>query len=422
MNKNNPNAYGTGSDSDRIEQALAYAKANSLPLEITARESADGRTHWLIDRAVCLPGDTEMQIVNCKIKLSDRCRDNFIRSANCGIGIDPILPVSGIRVKGIGQAVLEGADHPRATGDGSKILACPCPYDPEDLISIAPWVPEDHRTLETLAFWDRHNHSYGTDAGDLTESQYGDWRGVGVLFANVENFSVENITVVKSHGWGLSFEACSHGTIRNITFDACMYKEIDGMRQNMENQDGINLRNGCHHILISDVFGQTGDDVVALTAHRGYDSLPGGSLRTTHVMHTDYTRREPDIHDVIIRNVIAQSHLCYLVRLLPGGTDIWNVVIDGVVDTSTEQGRNFGAFVFGTKGTYGSSHPGELRGITVNNVISTGKKVFDVQGYWSDSTVSNIINKNPDAPMFLCYREGGMTQVHTTNLHTVEKA
>jgi hypothetical protein len=92
------------------------------------------------------------------------------------------------------------------------------------------------------------------------------------------------------------------------------------------------------------------------------------------------------------------------------------------VDTSTELGRNFGNFVFGTKGTYGSSHPGELRGITVSNVVSTGKKVFDVHGYWSDSAVSNIINKNPDAPMFLCYRNDGMTQVHTTNLHTVEKA
>ena len=94
MNKNNPNAYGTGSDSDRIEQALVYAKANSLPLEITAREAADGRTHWLIDRAVCLPGGTEMRIINCTIKLSDRCRDNFIRSANCGMGIDPVVPVS----------------------------------------------------------------------------------------------------------------------------------------------------------------------------------------------------------------------------------------------------------------------------------------------------------------------------------------
>ena len=415
------NTFPGLTDSEVMDNAFANIGSDGIVvIPPRCRDTEPERTYWLIDRAILIPENTTVILRNCRIKLSDRCRDNFFRSANCGFGFPDPKRISNLHIRGEGLCVLEGADHPRATGDGSKILACPCPYDPEDLITIAPWVPEDHRTLETLAFWDRHNHSYGTDAGNPKESQYGDWRGVGVLFANVENFSVENITVVKSHGWGLSFEACSHGTIRNITFDACMYKEIDGMRQNLENQDGIDLRNGCHHILISDIFGQTGDDVIALTAHRGYNALPGGSLRTTHVMHTDYTRREADIHDIVIRNVIAQSHLCYLVRLLPAGTDIWNVVIDGIVDTSTELGRNFGAFVFGTKGTYGSSHPGELRGITVSNVISTGKKVFDVQGYWSDSTVSNIINKNPDAPMFQCFRPDGMTRVLTNNLHTAE--
>ena len=415
------NHFSGATDSEVLENAFAQIGADGIVvIPPRCQDTEPERTYWILDRAIRIPENTTVILRNCRIKLSDRCRDNFFRSANCGFGFPDPQRISNIHIRGEGTCILEGADHPRSTGDGSKVLACPCPYDPADLVTHAPWVPEERREVNKLSFWDRHSHSYGTDFGKPEESQYGDWRDVGILFANVENFSVENITVVCSHGWGLSFEACAHGTIRNITFDACMHKEIDGMRHNIENQDGINLRNGCHHILISDVFGQTGDDVVALTAHLGYKDLPGGSLRTTHVMHTDYTRREKDIHDVIIRNVMAQSHLCYLVRLLPAGTDIWNVTIDGVVDTSPEIGRNFGTFIFGTKGTYGTTHRGELRGITVSNVISTGRKVFHVEGYWSDSTVSNVINKNTNAPIFHCVQEEGMTDVLTTNLHTMQ--
>lgn len=415
------NSFPGKTDSDILDNAFQNIGSDGvvvIPPRCQAVEPE--RTWWCIDRAICIPANTTVVLRNCRIKLSDRCRDNFFRSANCGFGFPDPQPISHIHIRGEGSCILEGADHPRATGDGSKILACPCPYDPADLAAIAPWVEPERRSPEALSFWDRHSHSYGTDCGKEDQSQYGDWRGVGILFANVHHFSVENLTVVRSHGWGLSFEACSFGTIRNITFEACMYGHIDGMRHNMENQDGIDLRNGCHHILITDIFGQTGDDVIALTAYKPATPLPGGSLCTTHVMHTDYTRREADIHDIVIRNVVAESHLCYLVRILPGDTHIRNVVIDGIVDTSKEPGRNFGTFVFGTRGNYGNSNPGELRNITVSNVVSTGKKVFDVLGYWSDSTVCNVINKNPDAPMFYCFRPDGMTQVQTLNLHTTE--
>ena len=110
------------------------------------------------------------------------------------------------------------------------------------------------------------------------------------MLANVDCFSIENLHIVKQHGWGISLEACTNGSVRNIDFDACMYKVIDGIPMNMENQDGIDIRNGCHHIVISDITGQTGDDLIALTAivPNKETYLPGGSLRTTHVMHNDF--------------------------------------------------------------------------------------------------------------------------------------
>ena len=82
-----------------------------------------------------------------------------------------------------------------------------------------------------------------------------DWRGIGVLFANVSDFSISGLRIKDSHGWGISLEACSNGRVEKIDFDAHMHKMIDGVYMNTENQDGIDLRNGCHHIVVSDVTG-----------------------------------------------------------------------------------------------------------------------------------------------------------------------
>ena len=47
-----------------------------------------------------------------------------------------------------------------------------------------------------------------------------------ILLANVENFSIENVHIVCSHGWGISLEACAYGNVDKIDFDSCMSKTI----------------------------------------------------------------------------------------------------------------------------------------------------------------------------------------------------
>ena len=286
------NDYLCGSDSESIERAMAARDKDGIVVFAPREAESDpGRNYWLIDRAILLPEKTTVILRNCDIKLSDRCRDNFFRTANCGFGFPDPKPISGVHIKGEGFCRLIGADHPRASGDSSKTLHAVCPFTPEDLCRYADWIPEERRSPEKLGFWDQHDHSYGTDALDPNESHYGDWRGIGVLLANCTEFSVEGIKIVDSHGWGISLEACSYGFIRDIEFDMRMSKTIDGMLSNMENQDGIDIRNGCHHITVSGIRGETGDDMIALTAivpdKETY--TPGGSLRSTHVMHNDWT-------------------------------------------------------------------------------------------------------------------------------------
>jgi len=48
---------------------------------------------WLLDSAILLPSNVTLVLDNCNLKLSDKCRDNFIRSANCGMGLADIEPL-----------------------------------------------------------------------------------------------------------------------------------------------------------------------------------------------------------------------------------------------------------------------------------------------------------------------------------------
>lgn len=418
------NKYHGITDNETIQNAINNRDPDGVVI-IGPRQNPTEpeRKSWILDSAILLPENTTIVLQNCTLKLSDRCRDNFFRSANCGIGIENPKKIHNIHIKGMGLCVLEGADHPRATGDASKTLHAPCPHLPEDICEIADWIPDDRRVSpDKITFEDIHDFSYGTDAGNPNESQYGDWRGIGILLANVDDFSISGIRIVKSHGWGISLEACSNGRVEKIDFDACMYKEIDGMLMNMENQDGIDIRNGCHHIVISDITGHTGDDVIALTAiaanSRGY--IPGGSFRHTHVMHNDWTRREKDIHDIIIRNVIASSYLCWIVRLLPAMANIYNIVIDGIIDTSSDCDSNFGTILLGEGGFYGENLPDSMRNITISNVVCNSKTAIDVAGFLTDSVITNVVNKNPNCPAIKLSRENGMRNVITSNIAAKE--
>ena len=416
------NDFYAATDSDTLERAIQHRTADGIVIIPPRQSDVDpDRTYWLLDRAVCIPSDTTVILENCMIKLSDRCRDNFFRTANCGLGIADPAKIRNVHLKGVGRCVLMGADHPRATGDGTKILACPCPKKPEDLCRLADWIPEERRKSGNLDFWDCHDHSYGTDANNPNESHYGDWRGIGVLFANAEHFSIENLTIIESHGWGISLEACAYGRVEKIDFDAKMEREIDGLLQNTENQDGIDLRNGCHDIVVTDITGGTGDDLIALTAIASPHALPGGSLRTTHVMHNAWTRRERDIYNIIIRNVIGrcQSGVCCLIRLLPAEAQIRNVVIDNVVDNSPADCTTGIALLLGEPdGAYGRNLPDSIQNLTVSNLVSACRRTVAVEGYLNHAAFTNIINRGEEPYVFFVARPGGMKNTLLSNIQT----
>lgn len=363
----NPNSY-TGTDSERIAQAVnAASKMGGGLVRIPPRvpdEAAD-RTFWLLDSAILLPANTTLLLENCTLKLSDACRDNFIRSANCGVGIEKVEPIENVHIVGIGSATLIGADRPRATGDSGKTLG---------------------------------ERTYGTDAGKEGESQKGDWRNIGVLLANVRNFSIENISIVNAHAWSISLEKCSFGRVRNIRFESVEQRTIDGEKVKVLNVDGLDLRKGCRNITIENITGTTGDDILALTAIGAGEKI-GGVLESTEVC--DFSPEEElDIHDVLIRNVVgyaAGGH--QIVRLLnASGIKIYRVTIDGVIDASPEGVVDRATVRIGDANpAWGGVTPlGDTYGIVVTNIQSQSRQAILIAGSLVDSSITNVINYNPD--------------------------
>jgi hypothetical protein len=355
----NPNQY-KGTDAQRIQQAIDAAAGDSGRVVIPRINKSTNSQVWLLDEAIRLPSNITVELDGCHIKLSDRCRDNFFRSANCGVRISPIEPAENIHLMGHNGATLEGADHPRATGDAKKVLG---------------------------------ERTYGTDAGVDGENPQGDWRNIGILFASVSQFSIQNIHMIDSHSWAISLEYCSQGILRDLSFDSRGKKIIDGKEEIILNQDGLDLRHGCHDILIENISGQTGDDLIALTAIPNPERKAGNT--NAHMVSADQESTFPGIHNVIIRNVrghCAGGH--HIVRLLNTlGLPMENIIVDGLIDTSHPPYQSRVALKIGDKfPQYGGINPlGTTRRIVVNNVISRAKYAVLIGGSLCDSSISNVL-------------------------------
>jgi hypothetical protein len=362
-----PNDF-KGSDAARINRAIEVAAAQGARVIVPRANIQNGqrRDIWLLDEAILLHNDTTLELDHCRIKLSDRCRDNFFRSANCGMGITSIEPLRNIHIRGLGGAVLEGADHPRATGDGKKKLKA---------------------------------NTYGTDAQVAAEAQTGDWRNIGILLVFVEDFSIENLCIKDSHCWAISLERCAHGRLRDIDFASSGFRMIDGTRQIILNQDGIDLRLGCHDILIENITGYTGDDLLALTAIAREDSVAGQTGTTMVSGSRDRGEGQDDIRHVIVRNIKGYcrgGH--HIVRLLnTSGVQVHDILLDGLIDTSPANMHCKAAVKIGDR-NYGTGVAplGDTSRIIVNNVVSQATHTILLGGTLADSIINNIVRFDVD--------------------------
>ena len=106
-----------------------------------------------------------------------------------------------------------------------------------------------------------------------------------ILLHNIYNFAIENITIDNQRWWAINLLYAKKGRLSNITF---------GATDEIINQDGIDLRLGCRDIIIENIYGQGGDDLIALSAFLGAN-------------WTVVDGENNDISNVIIKNVVGSS-------------------------------------------------------------------------------------------------------------------
>lgn len=230
------------------------------------------------------------------------------------------------------------------------------------------------------------------------------WKNNLLLFTNVDGFKVSGISFRNQRWWALNFIYCANGYLGNLDFcasDICVDEngnEYHGLRRDrcddilVKNADGIDLRQGCHDILIENITGFTEDDSVALTA------LDGRMERTFAVRGLS-----SDLCNVVIRNVRTAA-FCSNVRLLnQGEIKLHDITVDGVYDMAEASPHmDLGRYAVrvGDTHMYGARHSTaeETYNITVKNVCGGGEAVLCLAGEIGNLVFFGIESVN-GAPM-----------------------
>ncbi len=325
--------------------------------ELIARAAADGsRTvtvtgEFEITEAIRIPSDFTLYLNDCHLTLADGVYSNIFVNENYDkeIGRTEEGTNRSIKIIGNGNAILDGGNY-----NGL------CEYN----------------------------------AGKEGRPQM--WVNNTLLFTNVDGFEIRGIEVRNQRWWALNFVYCRNGVIKDIVTSSCdlgidengsFYHGLIRERSKevyIRNADCVDLRCGCHDILIENITGFSEDDTVALTA------LPG-------VLEETFELRGAcsDIYNVTIKDINSAS-LCSNVRLLnQGGTRLHDILIDGVHDTSADcpclnHGGN--AIRIGDSHLYGSCHAteDETYNITVKNVRGRAENVICIAGEMKNITFENI--------------------------------
>lgn len=326
-----PNDLTDGSDSDRIDAAVAKAlREGDNSIEIPRMNRKSGKPLWLIDRAILLPSDFTLVLRDCLVRLAPGVQDNIVR--NEGTVKEPMTGNENIRIIGIGNAVLSGGVSAH--------------FDPP---------------------------------GDRSG-----WKTIGVLLYDTKNFVIEGLTVEEPQAWGVSVEnGCAYGRIANLVFRNT---------NKYPNQDGVDVRKGCHDILIENISGVTGDDAVALTGLRS--DKPHNNRKCMQVGGCE-PRSDDDIYNITVRNITARvSGGHHIVRLLnQDGIKLYNIFISDVVDTSGSEDKRIQAGVkIGDMNYWSISRcqPGDTFNIFVDNVLTRGITAVKIQGPLKNAVLRNI--------------------------------
>ncbi len=176
---------------------------------------------------------------------------------------------------------------------------------------------------------------------------------------NVRNFTVEGFRVEDSADNAIALMYCSYGKAFNIDFAGdCT----------AENQNGIELRCGCHDVTVENITGVVAGNMITLVAEAGPDREIAA-----HVMGLVV-----DVRNIIIKNIKATCCGSLVKLFNQDGLLLYNILIESVSDTSADYSENrpFSAVMIGdpdAKPNVRAALPGETKTITVRSLFTRGR-------------------------------------------------
>ena len=336
---------------------MNFSKGGSAYVRSKIEESVrnESRTaivsgNWEIDEAIRLPSNFTLILEDAHLRMADGVYSNMFVNEHHGTDIGNTANGTdrNINLIGRGNAILDGGNYNGLSERNSGKDGLP------------------HITKNTT-----------------------------LLFTNVENLVVEDLTLARQRWWAITNVAVRGARFSRLRFAAELSRiDEEGVHHPNEwpkrrremyvrNADGIDLRVGCANVLIEDISGFTGDDTVALTALGGFERRFGW-------LPADLS---PDIHDVTVRRVDTETFSCAGVRLLnQNGNKLYNVTVEDITVHHTEGiYRSHAAISIGDK-NYAErlNAAGETHHITVRRVRSEAETGVSLCRFLEDSVIENI--------------------------------
>ncbi len=315
-------------DSKSIQNAVDAAEKGQIKtVRIPRVSKRSGKEEWLIDKAILLPSNITVVLDDCHLILEEGIYDNIFRNKNRYTEI---------------STKPEGKQHGiRIIGEGNAIL----------------------------------DGGKGNDLREGNSEKDGRpsiWFNNLISLHNVDNYVLYNFTCANLRWWGIMQSCCTNGRVENIHFES---------GELIPNQDGIDVRIGCSKIYINNITGQTGDDTVALSA------FPANAESERDLVEG----MEPDIHDITIRNVAANTNYSLVVLRNTDGAKMYRIFIENIRDVGGKYGPRsvvrIGENLYYKKR---SSVLGETYDITVRGVYSRCRGTMFINASLKDSHISDV--------------------------------
>ena len=273
------------SDSRSIQNAVDEAVRLDVRKVVIPRiNERTGRAQWDIDEAIILSSNLEIVLDNCYIRQADGAMDNVFRNFEDGKYRKTLEEEQeNIIIRGVGNAIIDGGEHNGLTQKNSMQNGLP-----------------------------------SVEKNNV------------IRFHNLRGLRLTDFTIINQRWWAINLHYVEEGYIGGLKI------KCDNGSHNL---DGIDLRSGCNNIILENLFGQAGDDFIALTGFYGGIESEKYAVEGKSI----------DIHDIVIKNIVATSAECTVVALRnQDGVKIYNVTVDTVYDaiSSKEINNEAPSFVF----------------------------------------------------------------------------